>query len=864
MMVFGKYGGFKMKSKETKIIKKIDGEFKMKRWILVSFILLFMFIQNQRVLALSGLTHKLVSKYALFNSKTFYYIDELGNYFETKFLKEIGYENGIKTSLFQYSSLSSIFKFSIEDIIFQASIDEDKGPAGLIGDLKNDWMRSSNHFHNPLALNWDEGKLSDGPTQFHGDNAGYRSAIIWAQSISQQLYMEGDNSWGTIRNNYYTALTETNKEIKAIAFSSVFKGLGHQIHLIEDMSVPDHVRNDSHFLNGTPFNIFKRARDSYRAYEGWEANNRPYIEENIFKQTGNIRNLDDFRPKMNLQKKTNTFLGLPLISISELIDTDTYLGNNPSKSLYQGLAEYTNGNFLSEDTVFTSEEDFGQYHEEGHRFPYPKLSSTNYNPTGISLALIRMITAEDGFLDKVVYLDKINHGEIGFKLAQQSYISSLFPNSNSSSTFYIGDKCNQDYAHKLLPRAAAYSAALIDHFFRGKIEISPPDDGYYATVEDHETNPNVTDAFYTTIKLKAKNITSYLENEETKYEEMKQGKFKLVVRYRVLPGGNISDANNVEVNNLSEEQKKTIEYKFAVSDFGKDENNVDITSLPHQPEDDPVEIEFDFADSLIPVNSTDVAFIIVFKGTLGFEENNAVATGFLDVSESTPVDIYNNYDKVWITDQFYDSGTQAALDAADINGSGKIEAGSEAQVRRYIKREGYITFNPPLPPPPNGVYMYLMCISDPIPPEDSPLPSKYLPDETNKYFHYNLNYGEYKRFHFLLDHDQALVMSIKRFGGEWEKHPDMSEADYQIFRNKTSGFNICSWDYVFRYIKGVKVQWKYSYNEETETGDYEREFPKETFQSIRHLKYYWAGKIQGFYWPIFYTQGHGIIEEYYK
>lgn len=37
--------------------------------------------------------------------------------------------------------------------------------------------------------------------------------------------------------------------------------------------------------------------------------------------------------------------------------------------------------------------------------------------------------------------------------------------------------------HSLAPRAVAYSAGLIDYFFRGRMEIAPPDDDVYAILD---------------------------------------------------------------------------------------------------------------------------------------------------------------------------------------------------------------------------------------------------------------------------------------------------------------------------------------------------------------------------------------------
>jgi hypothetical protein len=61
-------------------------------------------------------------------------------------------------------------------------------------------------------------------------------------------------------------------------------------------------------------------------------------------------------------------------------------------------------------------------------------------------------------------------------------------------------------ADLLLPRAVAYSAGLIDYFFRGRLEISLPDEGVYGAVDHSVENQPDTNGFRK-IKLKVRNVT---------------------------------------------------------------------------------------------------------------------------------------------------------------------------------------------------------------------------------------------------------------------------------------------------------------------------------------------------------------------
>ena len=114
--------------------------------------------------------------------------------------------------------------------------------------------RSFNHFHNPIQR-WANPGLDDWILlpPFHTTG---ESSILWAQDSAGQLNTPtkpgGDWSWDTIRRNYfYDALTAGNDSDRQAYFAETFYGLGHQIHLIQDASQPDHVRNHAHPIDGS-------------------------------------------------------------------------------------------------------------------------------------------------------------------------------------------------------------------------------------------------------------------------------------------------------------------------------------------------------------------------------------------------------------------------------------------------------------------------------------------------------------------------------------------------------------------------------------------------------------------------------------
>ena len=111
--------------------------------------------------------------------------------------------------------------------------------------LEDKFPRFLNHFHNPINPigSWDTAGLDD--FLFSG-----QSSVLWAQdSTAQQDAAGGDWSWQKTRKYFYDSLTTIDPLARDEFFSNALLGLGHQIHLLQDMSVPAHVRNDAHPLS---------------------------------------------------------------------------------------------------------------------------------------------------------------------------------------------------------------------------------------------------------------------------------------------------------------------------------------------------------------------------------------------------------------------------------------------------------------------------------------------------------------------------------------------------------------------------------------------------------------------------------------
>ncbi len=173
----------------------------------------------------NNVTHKDLSEYAA-NSSVL--ASDKGNY-----LTNVGFSEGLEKKLIWEGKKQSITKWLREG--------GDLEDAGSNLDAIKGVARFNNHFHNPQKP-WESAGLNDIQTG--------ESALLWAQDEEKQsTVVGGDWSWSHIRGFYLLALTSATEQGRQAYFAQVFRGLGQQMHLIQDMAVPYHVRNDAHPLD---------------------------------------------------------------------------------------------------------------------------------------------------------------------------------------------------------------------------------------------------------------------------------------------------------------------------------------------------------------------------------------------------------------------------------------------------------------------------------------------------------------------------------------------------------------------------------------------------------------------------------------
>ena len=80
-----------------------------------------------------------------------------------------------------------------------------------------------------------------------------------------------------------------------------------------------------------------------------------------------------------------------------------------------------------------------------------------------------------------------------------------------------------------------------------------------------------------------------------------------------------------------------------------------------------MELTFDLSSYTLPVSATNVYLNIIYKNT---STSKTVAVGFRDISEPTPVDVYNNTDYTCLNNTWYRYNDQDAMTIVDSNKDG--------------------------------------------------------------------------------------------------------------------------------------------------------------------------------------------------
>ena len=347
---------------------------------------------------------------------------------------------------------------TLKDWLIAGSVDEDAPDTRCLA-----------HFYNPLGTH---NYLTDPIPVSLRDSFEWASAGTYFTPLMGAKPSPGTNqeSWVKARDYYYDALTKLAKSDREGNLARTFYALGKVSHLLQDLSEPEHVRNDAHMVNGSETPIIGDL--------GGITPNARWIENYGRDKISKIIEWPELSDVTALDWRSAGFK-----KMEDFWNRHVYTGNgtdldaDASGSKLLGLSEFVNGNFLGADASYESS-------KAEHWFPHPSIADTNISSYGFH-DVFKAFTWEDGAVNPAsgrfrqsFCLKKERSGVIVDKhsllIYSQLYsgrifgieASPLFPRTTINAPDVLAN-----YHKIVLPKAIEYTAGLLDYFFRGKLEV---------------------------------------------------------------------------------------------------------------------------------------------------------------------------------------------------------------------------------------------------------------------------------------------------------------------------------------------------------------------------------------------------------
>ena len=357
------------------------------------------------------------------------------------------------------------------------SYDEDYDPDNPDNE-KTGGYRSLNHFYDPLDNTYGKG-LSDsvgfsgpGPIgdkrRLVGTNSfswgsisnciGIDFSGVTVFGLAQNVDTFNIFSWPNAR--YYelrglTAATPLDRQTNLLA---MFRAVGQVMHLLEDTSQPQHVRNEQHV---DPF-----------VANSWKEQHDPWASPIEIYGYNHVTNLN-FGDGSMLNWSDAGFSKL-----EDFWDRHLYDGSSSAALIAAetggaqlGLAEWCNGNFLGD------RHKYAEYYSPGdiRYYPFPsRAHSTDFiNVKATPSIGVDTYTLKNGQTRQGIYLTKNADGVWINHHTRFTTLGAHFPNALlARSTTIRDDNVLKDYHDAFIPKAVQYSAGLLDYFCRGQLGMS--------------------------------------------------------------------------------------------------------------------------------------------------------------------------------------------------------------------------------------------------------------------------------------------------------------------------------------------------------------------------------------------------------
>lgn len=553
--------------------------------------------------------------------------------------------------------------------------------------------RPTHHFYSPVT------NTSDGVFT--------QSSLPWAlgqidpfaANQAPDPARENHFSYADAVRSYYLALSfrrdgavsgagsRTDANARMAFWAGALSSLGHTVHLLQDTAQPQHVRGEAHnyLCRGALSGLNQTTQN--RTYENFSNFRVTFAYNNQVRQQGGA---DLFLATNSCEEKTwlelfdaantnppplptpftTSSYPIPSFSLARKFfttraagDPTTAVGLGLSQlNARAGLADYTNRGF------YTPTRGTGAYLSPP---PVSDPTVVQGDSATVSIPGLPGVLRHRALYWKVpdvvapTYVDPNTDGQGRVPIASMGY----WEHKGLPTSGIVLSLANYtQMADMLGPRAIAYSAGLVNYFFRGKLEVAVPDQGLIAVMNQGETHTVDSDGYprrgnqsifgFTKVRLKVRNTTPDITESGTATvvpQVANSGELVAVARYH----RNACYATNLSgqrTQNGTAAPPAPITNPTCSALLPERTNYQEISvsapltinggnALPG-PAGALVDKVFDFSAQPIPVNAVDLFVQVVYRGQLG-DEPDGIAVGNLDVREPTFLTIYNGSDYYW-------------------------------------------------------------------------------------------------------------------------------------------------------------------------------------------------------------------------
>jgi hypothetical protein len=355
-------------------------------------------------------------------------------------------------------------------------------------------------------------------------NAGLSVPPLACHPFTSARDYEHNTVVSAARAYYQEALIAPNAGFRDEYLEKLFLQLGHVIHLVQDMAQPEHTRNDQHL---TGYGDLQPSM-----YEEW-----------------GLANLlgPDAAP---------LYEGYPNVSLAK---GDSYFATAPTETYGQGLAQFSNNWFVTQDTNYVDESKEGRCYYYNNPW-MPDIGDATPRVQTVSWPILG--NGQMYPIDEKIYTSHPVDGYTGVHETDPNH--DLLSSIDYEAGIYVGtdvyslsDQSYLSRAALLVPRAVGYSAGYLDHFFRGRITAAwqqNPGGGWDVKITNLSGEPIGQSASITVVYLR--DTPNYVTWED-RVVILDGAISTYVPGFAGLPSGASVTLSNVPVPNLQPSEKVT-------------------------------------------------------------------------------------------------------------------------------------------------------------------------------------------------------------------------------------------------------------------------------------------------------------------